>query len=531
MQSQYLEEEYSRELIESMDKGLLISKKQLDHFKKQLSYKYKMARIPTNPDILKYATDEQISKFSEIMSLKPTRSISGVTIITVSCKPGPCGGACTYCLPATKITPRSYSALETAIQRAIKNQFDPIRQVRDRLNQYRIMAHPIDKIEVILIGGTFLALERDYQEWFVKGIYDGLNGLESANLEEAQLINETSKHRCVNLTFETRPDYCLKPHVDNMLHFGVTRIEIGVQSVYDDILETVDRGHTVKDSIEAIKLARDAAFKINLHIMPNLPGSDLDRDLEMFKILFENHDFKPDYMKIYPTLVMPNTILYNEWKEGKFTPYTIEELVELLAEVKKFIPKYCRIQRLGRDMPSTEIAAGYKESNIRELVRQRAKQLGIDCQCIRCREVGFKLKSNMKINPKDIKLCRVDYEAADGDEIFLSFEDTKNDMILGFLRLRISNESHRPEINSKSALVRELRVMGFSVPIDVNPEEYQWQHRGLGKKLMSEAERIAVEEFGRNKVVVISAVGTREYYRKIGYHKDGPYMSKEIKFT
>ncbi len=521
-----LEEQFSREFLEGVNRGLVTSKRQVDRFKKQLSYKYRLARLPTNPDIMKYATDEQISKFADIMNIKPTRSISGVAIITVSCKPGPCGGACTYCLPATKITPRSYSPLETAIQRAIRNQFDPSRQVRDRLNQYRIMAHPTDKIEVIVIGGTFLALEKDYQESFVKGIYGGLNGFESDSLEEAQRVNETAKHRCVNLTFETRPDYCLEPHIDSMLHFGVTRIEIGVQSVYDDVLLAVDRGHTVADAIKAIKLSRDAAFKINLHIMPNLPGSDLDRDLEMFRILFENPNFRPDYMKIYPTLVMPNTILYEQWKEGKFRPYTIEELVELMAKAKEFIPKYCRIQRLGRDMPSTEIAAGYKESNIRELVQHRAKQLGIECQCIRCREVGFKVKEG--IRPKDVKLCRMDYEASNGDEVFLSFEDVKNNVIFGFLRLRIPNESHRQEIDKKSALVRELRVMGFSVPIDENPEEYQWQHRGFGKQLMLEGERIAAEEFDRNKVVVVSAVGTREYYRKIGYFRDGVYMSKKL---
>ncbi|MBS3052135.1 MAG: tRNA uridine(34) 5-carboxymethylaminomethyl modification radical SAM/GNAT enzyme Elp3 [Candidatus Aenigmarchaeota archaeon] len=522
-----VEEKISKEIIQNIDKGNVKTKKDLEKFKKQLSMKYKLKHMITSPDITKYMSDEKITKFSEIMHIKPTRTISGVATITISCKPGPCGGACTYCLPATKITPKSYSPLEPAIQRAIRNEFDPTRQIRDRLNQYKIMGHPNDKIEIIIIGGTFLALEKDYKEWFIKDIYDGLNGFESGDLQQAIKKNESANHRCIGLTIETRPDYCFEPHVDEMLNYGATRIELGVQSIYNDVLLKINRGHGVEENIKAIRIAKDAGYKIVAHIMPFLPGSDFKRELKMFNILFTNPNFMPDDYKIYPTMVMPNTILYEEWMNGNYTPPTDEDVKNLFVEIKKMVPPFVRFRRMLRDMPATEIASGPKKSNIREIALQELKNQGLKCRCTRCREPGHaKRLHNIEPNIENIELIRRDYDASEGKEIFLSFEDTKNDILIALARLRVPSEkTHRKEIKKVASVIRELHTYGPLVPIDKQPKN-EWQHRGYGKELISEAEKISKEEFDRKKLVIISGVGVKKYFTKLGYSYDGPYMSK-----
>lgn len=506
-------------------RGSVESKKDIEVLKRKLAKKYGI-RVPKNPELIELINDESLR---QILSIKPVRSISGVNILTVVAPAFWCPGKCIYC-PTFPNVPKSYTPNEPAIQRAIRNNYDSYKQTLDRLHQFEIMGH-LDKgakIEVIILGGTFLALDKDFRYNFVKGIYDALNGKSSETLEEAQKINENGRYRCVNLTIETRPDFCFEKHVDDMLSYGTTRVEIGVQSVYDDVLEFVRREHTVNDVKKATKIARNAGLKITYHIMPNLPKSDLDRDLEMFRILFEDPDFRPDFLKIYPLQLFKNTPLYKLYEQGKFRLYTEEELVELLAKAKKFIPKYVRIQRLGRDIPLNDVDVAYPHTNLREYVRKKAAEMGISCKCIRCREVGFKLKHGIVPDWKNVKMNRLDYEANGGLEIFLSFEDNKTDTIFGYLRLRIPNESHRMEINNKSTIVRELKVMGPEVPVGSIPEFFQVQHRGFGKQLMLEAERITLEEFNRNKVVVISAVGTRNYYRKLGYRREGPYMVKYL---
>jgi len=280
--------------------------------------------------------------------------------------------------------------------------------------------------------------------------------------------------------------------------------------------------------ISATKIAKNSSLKICYHLMTGLPGSDLEKDLEMFRTVFEDQKFRPDYLKIYPTAVIEGTELHGILKKGKYKPYSLEDLVELLAKAKKFIPKYCRIQRLGRDIPATEIEAGCKKTNLRELVQKRAKELKIDCSCIRCREVGFRIKQKIYPDINHIKLLKLDYEASDSKEIFLSFEDVKNNVLLGFLRLRMPEESHRKEIDKKTALVRDLKVLGSSVPVGLLPIQMQWQHRGYGKQLMEEAERIAREEFDKNKMIVISSIGTRPYYYDLGYKLEGPFVSKSL---
>jgi len=513
-----------REIIGELLQEKTLTRKIMEKTAKKICKKYNLPDIPSNVQILQLCSVEERRKLKDVLLMKPVRTISGVTIITVASKPAKCPGSCIYCTRGEN-APQSYIGLEPAIQRAIRNNYDPFLQISNRLEQYSLMGHPVDKIELIIIGGTFLALDKKYQEWFVRRLFDALNSKRSKNLQEAQRINETAKHRCTGLTIETRPDFCKEKHIDEMLRYGVTRVEIGTQTIYPDILKVINRGHTLQDTIDAIRIARNAGLKITLHLMPNLPGSDLDKDLEMFKTIFEDQNFRPDYLKIYPTLVIKKSKLYEMWRRNEYKAYTTKELVELLAKVKKYIPKYARIQRLGRDVPATEIESGCKKTNIRELVQQKTEELGINCNCIRCREVGFKIKQGIFSEARHIKLCRMDYEASNGKEVFLSFEDTKNDIILAFLRLRIPEESHRAEIDSDTCLVRELKVMGTSVPIKLPPKKFQWQHRGYGKLLIKKAEEI-VKEYGKKKLIVISAIGTRKYYLNLGYKRDNAYVSK-----
>ena len=454
---------------------------------------------------------------------KPVRTISGVSVITVVAKPASCPGKCLYC-PDIKNVPKSYTGLEPAIQRGIRNQFDPFLQTNDRLNQYKSTGHPSDKIEILILGGTFLALEKRYQEWFVKRIFDALNEKDSKTLEEAQKLNEIAKHRCVGLTIETRADYCFEEHINQMLKLGTTRVEIGVQSIYPEILKKVRRGHDVEDAIHATQLAKDSCLKCTYHIMPGL-FVDFKKDLNQFKVLFKDERFKPDSLKIYPTLVIEGTELYEMWKKGEYKPLTTKEGVKLLSKAMKYIPKYCRIIRVQRDIPTTEVIAGIKKSNLRELVEKECEKKKVMIKEIRYREVGHKMSKGIFPNPDMIKLCRLDYDASGGKEVFLSFEDVKNDVLIGFVRLRIPFKPFRPEIDENTALIRELHVYGPTVPIGKFKEK-AWQHKGFGKRLLQEAERIAREEFNMKKMVVISGVGVREYYYRFGYKIDVPYVSK-----
>ncbi|MEM0480955.1 MAG: tRNA uridine(34) 5-carboxymethylaminomethyl modification radical SAM/GNAT enzyme Elp3 [Candidatus Aenigmatarchaeota archaeon] len=500
------------------------NKEEFEKLKIYLAKKYN-APVLRTIKVLELIKEKLNIDLTEKIKSKTIRASSGVLIITLATKPGPCGGNCIYC-PLFNGIPRSYTPSEPAIQRAKRVDFDPYEQVKTRLYHYKMMGllSENSKIEIIILG-TFLALEKDYKEWFIKRVFDALNEEDSNSLEEAQLKNEKAKYRCVALTIETRPDLCFEKHVDEMLRYGVTRVEIGVQSIYNDVLDFVRRNHTIEDVIKATKIARNAALKITYHIMPNLPKSDLDKDLQMFKELFENENFRPDYLKIYPLQLFKNTPLWQMYERKEFKLYEFEELVDLLAKALKFIPKYVRIQRLGRDLPANDIDAGYTFTNLREYVEKRAKELNIECKCIRCREVGIRIKKGIKPNVESIHLERIDYIANDGNEIFLSFED-KNETLYAYLRLRIPDSSHRKEIDSKSALIRELKVLGLHLPINSLPKEFHFQHKGFGKKLMQIAEEIALNEFDRRKIVVISAIGTREYYRKLGYEREGPYMVK-----
>lgn len=492
--------------------------------------RYNLPDMPTNVQILQVCTDEEKDRLKQVLQTKPMRTASGVTIITVVPKPAKCPGMCVYC-PRGENTPQSYTGLEPAIQRAKHNDYDPFAQVKDRLNQYKLMGHTTDKVQLIIIGGTFLALEPRYKQQFIKAIFDALNDCPSHSIKEAHILNEHAPNRCTGLSIETRPDYCKVEHINEMLSYGTTMVEIGVQSIYPEVLKTINRMHTIEDVKFATALAKDACLKIAYHIMPGLPGVDFNADVEQFKELFANPDFRPDALKIYPTLVVKGTKLYEWWKAGKYKPLDTEQTIKLLVKALKYIPKYCRILRMQRTVAASEIIAGVRKSNLRELVEHEAEKRSVKIKEIRYREVGHKSHKVMVNNQSEIdfskvKLCRLDYEASGSKEIFLSFEDVKNDMLIAFLRLRIPAKPFRTEITERTALIRELHVYGPSVPIG-KLDSKAYQHRGFGSRLLAEAERIA-KDFDKNKIVVISGVGVREYYYKHGYKLDGAYVSKSI---
>jgi len=420
--------------------------------------------------------------------------------------------------------PKSYLANEPACMRAVLTKFDPFRQVDARLKSLKMTGHTTDKIELIVLGGTWSAYPLKYQNWFLRRCFDACNSIPSKSLKIAQKVNERAKNRIIGLTLETRPDYIDKNEIKRMRDLGCTRIELGVQSIYEEVLKKNRRGHGIKETINATKLLKDAGFKITYHMMPNLPGSNPQKDEKMFEELFSNPDFQPDQLKIYPCAVLETAPLYRVWKNKKYKPYTKKQLTNLLIKIKEKIPPYVRIIRIIRDIPSQSIVAGNKISNLREIVKKEIKKRNKKCKCIRCREIkNFQPTAG---HPQGEKLIRRDYKASNGTEIFLSFEDTKNDKILAFLRLRIT-DSWTLSILKNSALIRELHTYGQTVPVSEKIKNAQ-QHRSLGKKLMMEAEKIAKQEFGFKKIAVISGIGVRDYYRKLGYRLKNSYMIKNL---
>jgi len=448
---------------------------------------------------------------------KATRTISGVTPIPVMAKPLRCPGECIYC-PAEPSVPKSYTMESPAALAARKQDYDPGKQVEARMGILHRMGHPTDKIELIVLGGTILAYPPQYQYQFIKSCFDALNEKESSTLEEAQKLNQRAKHRSVGLCIETRPDWCGPAEVKRMLAFGVTRVELGVQTLDDEIYHLVRRGHRVKEVIEATKLLKDNGFKVYYHWMPGLPGSTAEWDLQLFKKLFHDQEFRPDGLKIYPTLVVKGTELEGWYQAGRYKPYPGEEMIDLIARSKAQTPKYARISRVMREIPAKFIVAGLKTSSLREEVKQRMKELGLECQCIRCREYGHRSKQGWKIG--EPKLKRLDYQASEGREIFLSFEDEK-ETLYAILRMRM------PSNNGDLALIRELHVFGPEVPLGTKSSEAA-QHKGLGRALLEEAETIAHNEFRSGKIAVLSGIGAREYYSEIGYQFETPYMVKRL---
>ena len=454
---------------------------------------------------------------------KLTRTLSGVTPIAVMMKPYPCPhGRCIYC-PAID-SPNSYTATSAPVLRAKRHDYGPFKQVESRLKTYEIMGHETEKCELIIMGGTFFGYPPEYRKWFVKSCFDALNGKVSKTIEEAHRLNEKAKHRCVAMVAETRPDFCGKREINELLELGFTRVELGVQTLEEKVYEKVKRGHGLKDVIKATQLLKDSAFKVYYHFMPGL-FSTPEKDVKMFAKLFRDKRFRPDGLKIYPTLVVKGTELEKMWKHGKYKPYSFEETVELLARLKTIVPKWVRISRVMRAIPKEHVVAGCTRSDLRYVVKVRMREQGMKCSCIRCREVGYKTREG--VYPEKISLIREDYEASGGKEVFLSFEDEKNDIIVALLRLRIPFEPFRKEITKSTALVREIHVYGKEVGLG-KKDKHAYQHRGYGKKLLEEAERIAKNEFNCDKLVVIAGVGAREYFYKLGYKRDGVYVSKKL---
>jgi elongator complex protein 3 len=452
--------------------------------------------------------------------MKPIRTLSGVTTVTVLTKPYPCPGKCIFC-PTDVRMPKSYLPDEPGARRALQHRFDPYDQVAGRIEALRAIGHPVDKIELLILGGTWSAYRRDYQEWFILRCLDAMNGVEAATLEEAQALNENALHRNVGLVIETRPDHVDPGELAWMRRLGVTKVQMGAQSLDDRILELNQRGHTVADTSRATSLLRAAGFKIVLHWMPNLHGATPDSDRQDFMRLWE--DCCPDEIKIYPNQLLANADLYQYWLRGEYQPYTTEELITLIADIKPSIPRYCRVNRVIRDIPSTNVVEGNKRTSLRQDVQAELKRRGRSCQCVRCREVR-----NAAIDANGLTLDTIQYLAGGAREYFLSYL-TAEDRLAGFLRLSLpgprSPATGIPELDG-AAIIREVHVYGQSLPVGAE-ETGVAQHSGLGTRLIQEAEVIARQE-GYRCLAVISAIGTRGYYLERGFGRGKFYLGKQL---
>ncbi|NXD30568.1 ELP3 protein, partial [Spelaeornis formosus] len=399
--------------------------------------------------------------------------------------------------------------------------------------QLKQLGHSVDKVEFIVMGGTFMALPEDYRDYFIRNLHDALSGHTSNNVAEAVRYSERSLTKCVGITIETRPDYCLRHHLSSMLAYGCTRLEIGVQSVYEDVARDTNRGHTVKAVCESFHMAKDAGFKVVAHMMPDLPNMGLERDMDQFYEFFENPAFRPDGMKLYPTLVIRGTGLYELWKTGRYRSYPPSTLVDLVARILALVPPWTRVYRVQSERFIPAALPWGLDSGIVCTFPCSDHLLAFSfpflpqCRDVRTREVGIQ-EIHHKVSPYQVELIRRDYVANGGWETFLSYEDPEQDILVGLLRLRkTSPESFRPELKGGVSIVRELHVYGSVVPVS-SRDPSKFQHQGFGMLLMEEAERIAKEEHGAQKIAVISGVGTRNYYRKIGYKLEGPYMVKML---
>ncbi len=452
---------------------------------------------------------------------KLSRTISGVTPVAVMTQPAGCPGRCVYC-PTYGATPQSYTPESPAVIRARGCDYDARRQVEVRLRTLAEMGHPTDKVELIIMGGTFLATPADYQYSLIKDCYDALNGTTSESLAEAQRLNETAARRAVGLCIETRPDVCGEAEVRRMLDFGTTRVELGVQALDDAIYRKVARGHDVAAVSRATALLKRYGFKVYYHWMPGLPGSSPAHDLEMSRELFESPAFRPDGLKLYPTMVVAGTRLEQWYRAGDYQPYPGEVMLGLLGDIKAIVPKYVRLARVLRDIPSQYIVAGLRDS-AREKVKEIMSSKRQACRCIRCREYGHRLKQG--VTPGAPQLTRLDYAASGGQEILLSFEDAQ-DTLFGLLRLRLEANPPSP-FPSPLALVRELHVFGPELPLGAKGGRAA-QHRGLGRALLAEAEHLAQAELGAGTVAILSGVGARAYYAELDYALEDGYMVKRL---
>lgn len=505
-----------------------VSAGDIQRIKIAVSRKYGLSSIPKNSEILAAATAAERERLRPILQVKPTRTLSGVAPVAVMTSPHPCPhGKCLPCPGGPDHpfhSPQSYTGEEPAALRGRQNAYDPYAQVQVRLRQFTELGHDVDKAELIVMGGTMTARDPEYQEGFMKACLRAMNefgqepGSGDSSFEDLCAENERAHVRCIAVTFETRPDWCRREHIDRMLSLGVTKVEVGVQHVDDRILAYNRRGHTVAESAEANRNLRDAGLKVGFHVMPNLPGSSLEEDRRLFETLFSDPRFKPDFIKIYPTLVTPGSEIEALWQEGTYSCYEEEELIDLIAYGKSLLPEYVRLQRVQRDIPAKLIVAGSRHSNFRQLAKARLAAQGKRCRCIRCREVG---RADINGEP-GINVTA--YEACGGTEHFISAGD--DSALIGFARLRFPGATWRREIEG-AALLRELHVYGSLVSLGKAAGDREWQHRSYGNRLLDEAEEIA-RGGGFAAVAVMSGIGVRPYYRRHGYERRGPYMVKRL---
>ena len=502
-----------KELIKLLLAEKNLTKDKAEEIKRKWASK-KGIPMPLSSEVLKVAksscADAEFEQIRRALVTKPTRTLSGVAVIAVAAKPAKCPGECLYC-PKGKNAPKSYTGFEPAIMRARANKFDPYKQVKNRLEQLQAVGHSTDKCELIIMGGTFPAFGLPYKKRFVKRCFDAFNGQSSRGLKAAQKANETAKNRVVGLTIETRPDWVFP---EQFLGLGCTRVELGIQSICDDVLEKIKRGHSIKNSVDAIRKLKEHGFKILYQVMLGLPGSSLKKDIAMFKTLFSDERFMPDMLKIYPTLVVKGSELYNMWKRGDYKPIDEAYVMKVLDAVYEMCPSWVRIHRVQRDIPSEHIEAGPIKSNLRQEINKKWDKAGKQSQEIRFREAGHVRQRRGK-TPENGQISVQKYKSSGGEEYFIAAEDKKQNILLGFCRLRIAV--------CKKAFVRELHVYGETLPLG-SKKSAVTQHKGWGKQLLQRAEELAK---GR-ELFIISGVGVREYYRKLSYvYKDG-YMWKKL---
>ncbi len=557
-------ERVCQELVGRIVKGD-IQRDELEQAKRQVCSNHSAPRVPRNSDLLDRAPDERREEVREVVQRKPVRTASGVSPVAIMTSPHTCPhGKCLYCPggPASEFSSaQSYTGHEPAAARGKQNDYDPYGQVTLRLDQLRQIGHPVDKVELILMGGTMTARSHDYQEWFLKRALEAMNDYDSERdpdpsqtesfapdpedvdfryLEDVIADNETNAIRNIATTFETKPDWCDPEQIDRMLGLGGTKVEVGVQTTYERINREMHRGHGTQASRDANRRLRDAAFKVGFHMMPGQPGMTREMCLEDFRRLFDDSAWRPDYLKIYPTLVVEGTRVYDSWRRDEYDPLTSAEATGLVAEIMDLIPEYTRLQRVQRDIPANLIDAGVQKSNLRQLAAQEADERGYQVRDIRAREVGH---NEADPDPDAVELRVNSYQASGGTEKFISFEDPVRDLLIGFCRLRFPSyaagqpggsaaepprEPVRREL-ADTALVRELHVYGTQVGLDDgDTESDDWQHRGYGRQLLAHAEELA-RDAGFRKLAVISGIGARQYYReKLNFHQDGPYVSKRL---
>ncbi|MBK7456443.1 MAG: tRNA uridine(34) 5-carboxymethylaminomethyl modification radical SAM/GNAT enzyme Elp3 [Anaerolineales bacterium] len=497
-------------------------------------YLTKAALVAAYNQMVEAGTIKPDQVLLERIRMKPMRTLSGVTTVTVLTKPYPCPGKCIFC-PTDVRMPKSYLPDEPGAMRALEHQFDPYEQVHARIRALENLGHPTDKIELLILGGTWSSYRRDYQEWFIKRCFDAMNEPErgalrdhadkletsGVDIAQAQAVNETTSHRNVGLVIETRPDEINPDELRWLRHLGVTKVQMGAQSFDDHILEINKRGHDVESTRKATALLRAAGFKIVLHWMPNLLGATPESDRADFAKLWA--DFCPDEIKIYPNQLLANAELYEYWQRGEFHPYTTDELVDLIADIKPTIPRYCRVNRVIRDIPGNNVVEGNTRTSLRQDIQAIMKTRGTHCQCVRCREVRGKT-----VEAESLRLNDLTYQAGSAEEHFISFV-TPEDGLAGFIRLSLPAKNATLTGMSdldNAALIREVHVYGQSLEVG-SEKTGAAQHTGLGTRLLEEAENAARKK-GFSRMAVISAIGTRHYYMDRGFERGEYYLVKKI---